>query len=74
MSEAQAQLVARKGRIAALVIAGTGVLWVLGLIIGQKMGLSQRWLGLIDLVALAGFVFALVLIWQIWRARRDMEG
>ena len=73
MSEAQAKL-ARKGRVAALVIAGTAALWVVGLSIGGKLGLSQRWLALIDLSALAGFVFALALIWQIWRARRDMEG
>ena len=72
-TEAQLQL-ARKGRVAALVIAGSAVFWALGLFIGGKIGLSQRWLALIDLLALVGFVLALVMIWQIWRLRRDMEG
>ena len=64
----------RKGRVAALVIAVTAVFWVLGLFIGNKIGLGQRWLALIDLFALAGFVLAIVMIWQIWRARRRDEG
>ena len=74
MSDANKQQQARKGRVVALVIAGTAVFWVLGLFIGNQIGLSQRWLGLIDLFALAGFVLAIVMIWQIWRARRDNEG
>ena len=65
---------ARKGRLAALVIAGTAAGWVVALSLGGQIGLSQRWLALIDLFALAGFVFALVQVWQIWRARREMEG
>ena len=78
MSERNQAQLARKGRIAALVIAGTAAIWVVALLIGEKLGLSQRWLALIDLFALVGFVLALVMIWQIWRARRnasgDMEG
>jgi hypothetical protein len=73
MSDAKNRLAA-KGRVTALVIAGTAVFWIAGLFIGEKLGLSQRWLALIDLFALAGFVLAFAMIWQIWRARRDMEG
>lgn len=65
---------ARKGRVAALLIAGTAAVWVVALSVGGKLGLSQRWLALIDLFALVGFVLALVMVWQIWRARRDIEG
>ncbi|MCF3593839.1 DUF5337 domain-containing protein [Rhodobacteraceae bacterium LMO-12] len=64
----------RKGRVVALVIAFTAAFWVLGLFFGSKIGLSQRWLALIDLFALAGFVLAIVMIWQIWRARQRDEG
>ena len=74
MSKATNQNQARKGRIVALVIAFTAAFWVLGLFIGNKIGLSQRWLALIDLFALAGFVLALVMIWQIWRSRQRDEG
>ena len=73
MSNATKQKLERKGRVVALVIACSAVFWVLGLFIGNKIGLSQRWLALIDLFALAGFVLAFVMIWQIWRARRDIE-
>ncbi|HKL64493.1 MAG TPA: DUF5337 family protein, partial [Roseovarius sp.] len=53
--------IARKGRLAALVIAGTGVFWILATIIGGYLTLDQRVRALFDLMALGGFVFALVL-------------
>lgn len=69
MPQQDAEL-ARKGRLAALVIAGTGVLWILATLIGAQLGLSQRALALFDLMALGGFVYAFVLIYQLWRARQ----
>ena len=62
--------IARKGRMAALVIAGTGIFWILATIIGGSLALDQRVRALFDLMALGGFVFALVLIHQLWRARQ----
>jgi len=62
--------IARKGRNAALVIAGTGVFWILATILGGSLALDQRVRMLFDLMALGGFVFALLLIHQIWRARQ----
>lgn len=62
--------IARKGRIAALVIAGTGVFWVLATIMGGVLALDQRVRALFDLMALGGFVFAFVLIYQLWRLRQ----
>lgn len=64
----------RKGRQAALVIAGTALFWVLATLIGDKEGFSQRLRLLFDLLALAGFVFAFWLIFQYWRARQDNQG
>lgn len=64
----------RRGRVAALTIAGTAALWVLASFIGRQMEMSQRGLLLIDLLALVGFVLAFVMIWQIWRTRRKNEG
>jgi hypothetical protein len=74
MSRQPREKLARKGRVAALVIAGTAAFWVIGLFLGEKIGLSQRALALIDLIALGGFIFSIALIWQIWRARRELEG
>ena len=69
MADPEQQL-ARKGRRTALVIAGTGVFWVLANLIGAEMGWSNRTRALFDLIALAGFVLAIVMIFQIWRARQ----
>ena len=62
--------IARRGRLAALVIAGTGLFWILATIIGGVFALDQRLRALLDLMALGGFVFALVLIYQLWRMRQ----
>ena len=68
------QQIARRGRFAAMVIAGTGVVWVLATLIGGHLELSNRMRALFDMLALAGFIWALVLIYQMWRLRRDNQG
>lgn len=60
----------KKGRRAGLVIAGTGVFWVLITLIGEKEGFSTQVRLIFDLVALCGFLFAFWLIFQIWRDSR----
>jgi hypothetical protein len=65
---------ARKGRMAAMVIAGTAMFWVLALLLGGQFGLTQRTQALFDLMALAGFVWAVVIIFQIWRLRQSDKG
>ncbi|WP_458790198.1 DUF5337 domain-containing protein [Yoonia sp. MH D7] len=55
---------------AALVMAGTGVFWVCATFAGDKLGLSLRTRALFDLVALAGFGFALYLTFKLWRQRQ----
>ncbi|MCC0077233.1 MAG: DUF5337 domain-containing protein [Rhodobacter sp.] len=61
---------ARRGRTIALVIAGTSLTWILVLAIGDTMGWSQRTLALFDMIALAGFAFALWLLFGLWRSSR----
>ncbi len=73
MTEQQDQI-ARKGRITALVIAGSAVFWVVTSFIGAQMGWDNRTRALFDLLALAGFIWAFVLIYQIWRARQNNQG
>jgi len=64
---------ARQGRTVALVIAGTMVLWMLSQWIGQKVGISTRVAFLFDLAALAGFIWAFIVTYQLWRARRESQ-
>ncbi|PIE09901.1 MAG: hypothetical protein CSA72_09750 [Rhodobacterales bacterium] len=63
-----------KGRFAGLLIAGTMLLWLAVQAIGPRIGLDARFAVLFDLIALAAFTFALIVTYQIWRARRDEEG
>ncbi len=60
----------RRGRVIALIIAGTGVGWIAAIAIGAALDLDQRWLALIDLAALGGFVWALWMLYGLWRDRQ----
>lgn len=73
MGPEQEKALARQGRIAALVIAGTMLLWLGAQWLGPKLGLPGRYAILFDLAALAAFFWALVVTWKIWRKRRDEE-
>lgn len=74
MSKEQEQAIAAKGRHIALVIAGTITLWVLlSLFVGPVLGLPGRYALLFDFLALAGMIYALVNIYQLWRMRQDSQ-
>ncbi|KMW57842.1 hypothetical protein AIOL_002810 [Candidatus Rhodobacter oscarellae] len=62
---------ARQGRLVALVIAATMVLWIGAQWLGSAMGWQSRFAFLFDLAALAAFFWALVVTYQIWRKRRE---
>jgi len=74
VSEQKDAELARKGRITSLVISGTAVFWIVASFVGGQLGLPNRTRALFDLVALAGFVYAIVMIFQIWRARQNSKG
>ncbi|TNF22007.1 MAG: hypothetical protein EP318_05155 [Rhodobacteraceae bacterium] len=63
--------IARQGRLTALVIAGTMLIWLAAQFIGPRIGLPGRYALLVDLLALAAFLWAFVNIYQIWRKRQD---
>jgi hypothetical protein len=65
---------ARQGRFAGLVIAFTAALWVVATWAGSRWDWSLAIRTLFDLVALGGFVFALIVTFRIWRARQKDEG
>lgn len=60
----------RKGRVAALVVAGAMSIWILAQWVGPQLGLAGRYALLVDFAAMAAFVWAFVVAMQIWRARR----
>ena len=61
----------KAGQRLALVIAGTGLAWVLANMLGAHFGWSARTRALFDLIALAGFAWAIVVAIGIWRQRQD---
>ena len=73
-AEEQDRALARKGRMVALVIAGAMLLWLAAQLLGPMLGLPGRYALLFDFMAIAAFIWALVVTAQIWRARRDDEG
>lgn len=57
-------------RIAACVMAGSMVLWMLLQWLGARMGWEARWAFLIDFAAIAALVWSLAVTWRIWRRRK----
>lgn len=64
---------ARRGRRIALFVAGLGLLWIAIIAIGNAIDLSQRVRALLDLIVLAGFGWAIWMIYGLWRDRREHE-
>ena len=67
------QALGRQARLVSIVIAVTMILWMAAQWLGGKLGLPERYVFLVDLFALAGFLWALIVTWQIWRKRRQMD-
>ncbi|MBV1865414.1 MAG: DUF5337 domain-containing protein [Rhodobacteraceae bacterium] len=64
----QQPLAARKqAKIASIVIAATIVLWMGANWIGGQIGLPIKYAFLFDFAAIAAFVWALVVLFQVWR-------
>jgi len=61
---------ARKGRTVGVVIALTMLLWMGAQWLGAQMGWPVRFVFLFDLAAIAALIWALVVTYQIWRARQ----
>lgn len=74
MSDEHDTAYAHKGLITGVVIAFSGVAAMLAPWIVQVLGLTMRHEMLIYLASLAGFVWALVNIYQLWRMRQDSQG
>lgn len=64
------QALGRQARTVSIVIATTMLLWMGAQWAGGQLGWPDRYVFLFDLFALAGFLWALIVTWQIWRKRR----
>ena len=62
---------ARKARLAAVVMVVTILGWMAAQWLGGRLGIEARYAFLFDFAALAAFVWALAVTWQVWRARRE---
>ena len=63
----------RLGRVISIVIAGTMILWMAAQWIGREIGLPDEYVFLFDLFALAGFLWAIFVTFQLWRKRRELD-
>ena len=61
---------AKLARKAGLVMAVTIILWMGLQVVGGEMGWPAKYTLLVDLAALAGFIWSLAVTYQIWRKRR----
>jgi Family of unknown function (DUF5337) len=61
---------ARQLRLVAIVLVATMGLWLGAQFLGGKLGWEARYAFLFDLAAIAGFVWALVVTYRIWRGSR----
>ena len=60
-------------RLPAVVIALAACLWLAGMALGPRLGLSPRYAFLLDLSCMAAFVWALVAVLRIRRAGKAGE-
>ncbi|MGZ9810443.1 DUF5337 domain-containing protein [Pseudoroseicyclus sp. H15] len=68
----EAQLArAKAARTAGLVMAGTGLYWIVVTFAGAQLAWPNRLKALLDLFALAGFGMGLWMTWRAWRLGRD---
>lgn len=71
MTPSQQNRLRKKGRTAGLTIAGTMLLWLGVQWLGPRIGMGVKMALLVDFAALAAFVWALFVTYQIMRASRD---
>ena len=61
----------RRGRVIALTIAGIALGWLAMTAIGGSLGWTQHTRLFFDLAALAGFGWAIWMIYGLWRERQE---
>jgi ABC-type transport system involved in cytochrome bd biosynthesis fused ATPase/permease subunit len=62
---------AAQARLVAIVLVATVILWMGAQWLGGQLGWETRFVFLFDFVALAAFLWAMVVTYQIWRGRQS---
>ena len=62
---------AAQARLVAIGLAVTMILWMGAQWLGGQMGWETRFVFLFDFAALAAFLWAIVVTYQIWRGRQS---
>ncbi len=60
-------------RLASIVILVAMLGWMLVSFIGGKFGLQPRYAFLADFAAIAAFIWALIVLFKVWRQRQEGE-
>ena len=61
----------KQTKLASYVMIASVVLLMGGSWLGGQLGLPLRFAFLIDFMALAGFAFAMIILFRVWRARQN---
>lgn len=61
----------KQTRLASYVMLSSVVLFMGGSWLGGQLGLPVRYAFLFDFIALAGFAFAMIVLFRVWRARQQ---
>ncbi len=60
----------KQARLASYVMLASVVVFMGGSWLGGQLGLPVRYAFLFDLIAMAGFAFAMIVLFRVWRARQ----
>jgi len=61
----------KQTKLASYVMLASVVVLMGGSWLGGQLGLPVRYAFLFDLIAMAGFAFAMIVLFRVWRARQQ---
>lgn len=70
MQEKRAENQRKQAKLASFVMLASVAVLMGGSWIGGKLGLPVRYAFLLDFIALAGFAFAMIVLFRVWRDRQ----
>ena len=74
MSELNKNGKEKQGRLIALIIAGSVLFWSLVQGVAPSLGISARYMLLIDFFTLAALAWAMILLYKMVKIRRERRG
>jgi len=71
LSPQEDRVLTHRARGLSLIIAATAILWLIARWLGEKLGLEERYVFLLDIATASVFFWALAVGIRIWRKRRQ---